>query len=322
MKNRRWKAIAASCLLAATSLPATAQKWPERAVRVVVPFGPGGGTDIIARLVSARLTEEFGQQFIVDNRAGAGGTIGAESVARATPDGYTLIVVSTSYATNAALYKLPYDPVTGIAPVTQLGRTAELLVVHPSVPARTLKELIALARARPGELNYASSGVGGFTHLETELFNQMARVEMTHVPYKGTGLALADLVGGQIHMTFGSAPSTLPFVKQGKVRALGVAASQRLPSAPEVPAIGEIVPGYVAELWYGFWAPAGTPKPVLDQLNQALGRVLASTAVRDRLVNDFDVQPAHTSPEAFAKFIAAEIEKWRRVVRTGNIKLN
>jgi len=322
MKQIEWTAVALTATLAAASAPTQAQKWPEKAVRVVVPFGPGGGTDIIARLVSARLSEELGQQFVVDNRAGAGGTIGAEFAARAVPDGYTIIVVSTSYSTNAALYKLPYDPVTGIAPITQLGRTAELLVVHPSVPARTLPALIALARARPKELNYASSGVGGFTHLETELFNQMAKVEITHVPYKGTGPALADLVGGQIHMTFGSAPSTLPFVRQGKVRALGVASAQRLPSAPDVPAIGEVVPGYAAELWYGMWAPAGTPRAIVDQLNQSVGRVLRTAAVRDRLVADFDLQPAPSTPEAFGKLIEGDIDKWRRVVRAGNIKLN
>lgn len=315
-------AAVAAVLTLGTGIALAQKTWPERPVRVVVPFGPGGGTDIIARLISARMSEEFGQQFVVDNRAGAGGTIGAELVTRAIPDGYTIIMVSTSYATNAALYKLAYDPIKGIAPVSPVGTSAELAVVHPSVPIKSLKELIDYARAKPRTLNYGSSGVGGFTHLETELFNQLAKIEMIHVPYKGTGAALLDVIGGQIQVLFGSAPSTLPYVKQGKLRALGVASAKRLASAPDLPAIGEQVPGYAADLWYGMWAPAGTPRPVIDRLNQSLGRILQLPDVRERLTADISIEPKHTAPEEFARFIAAEIQKWTQVVKTGNIKLD
>lgn len=315
-------AAVAAVLTLGTGIALAQKTWPERPVRVVVPFGPGGGTDIIARLISARMSEEFGQQFVVDNRAGAGGTIGAELVTRAIPDGYTIIMVSTSYATNAALYKLAYDPIKGIAPVSPVGTSAELAVVHPSVPIKSLKELIDYARAKPRTLNYGSSGVGGFTHLETELFNQLAKIEMIHVPYKGTGAALLDVIGGQIQVLFGSAPSTLPYVKQGKLRALGVASAKRLASAPDLPAIGEQVPGYAADLWYGMWAPAGTPRPVIDRLNQSLGRILQLPDVRERLATDISIEPKHTAPEEFARFIAAEIQKWTQVVKAGNIKLD
>jgi tripartite-type tricarboxylate transporter receptor subunit TctC len=301
---------------------AIAQKpWPERSVRMMVPFPPGGGTDIAARIVAARLSDEFGQQFVVDNRAGAGGTIGAEAAVRAPADGYTVIVVSSSYATNAALYKLAYDPVMEISPITPIGTTAELLLVHPSVPVKSIKELINIAHAKPRALNYGSSGVGGFTHLETELFSQMAKVLMVHVPYKGTALALTDVVGGQIQVLFASAPSSLPFVKNGRLRALGVASAKRIASAPDLPAIGEVVPGYSADLWYGVWAPAGTPRAVVDRLNGALGRIVQNPEVRARLAGENGIEPAHSTPEEFGKFIAAEIQKWTRVVKTGNIKL-
>jgi tripartite-type tricarboxylate transporter receptor subunit TctC len=250
--------VAVAAVFALVHGIAMAQKpWPERSVRMIVPFPPGGGTDIAARIVATKLSDEFGQQFVIDNRAGAGGTIGAEAAVRASADGYTVIMVSTSYATNAALYKLPYDPVADIAPVTPVGTTAEVALVHPSLPVKSIKELLSLAHAKPRALTYGSSGVGGFTHLETELFNQLAKIQMLHVPYKGTAFALTDLVGGQIQFLFASAPSSLPFVKSGRLRALGVASAKRLASAPDLPAIGEVVPGYAADLWYGLWAEPG-----------------------------------------------------------------
>ena len=323
MRNTMVTTAALAAALALAQGIAMAQKpWPERSVRMIVPFPPGGGTDIAARLAAARLSEEFGQQFVVDNRAGAGGTIGAEAAVRATPDGYTVIMVSSSYATNAALYKLPYDPVAEIAPITQIGITAELLLVHPSLPVKSIAQLLDLARAHPRALNYGSSGVGGFTHLETELFNQMAKLQMVHVPYKGTGLALTDIVGGQIQVLFASAPSSLPFVKSGRLRALGVASATRIVAAPDVPAIAEVVTGYSADLWYGVWAPAGTPRAVIDQLNQALGRFLRLPEVRARLTKEIGIEPLHSPPEEFGKFIAAEIRKWTLVVKTGNIRID
>jgi len=322
MSTKVWTAVIAAGLALAHAAAMAQKAWPEKTVRVIVPFAPGGGTDIIARIAAARLSDELGQQFVVDNRAGAGGTIGAEAAVRSAPDGYTLALVSSSYATNAALYKLPYDPITGIAPITPLGKTAEVVLVHPSLPVKSIQQLIDLARAKPNALNYGSSGVGGFTHLETELFNQMAKVRMVHVPYKGTGLALTDLAGGQIQVLFASAPSSLPLVKQGRLRALGVASANRISSAPDLPAVGEVVPGYSAELWYGLWAPAGTPRPVIDRLNQSLAKILQSPDVRTRLTSEIGIEPAHSTPEEFGKFIAAEIEKWTKVVKSGNITLN
>jgi tripartite-type tricarboxylate transporter receptor subunit TctC len=322
MRDKTMMTVAMVTLFAVVHGLAIAQKpWPERSVRMIVPFPPGGGTDIAARIVAARLSDEFGQQFVVDNRAGAGGTLGAELAVRATADGYTVIVVSSSYATNAALYKLAYDPVSEISPVTPIGTTAELLLVHPSLPVKSTRELIDLARAKPRALTYGSSGIGGFTHLETELFNQMAKVQMLHVPYKGTAFALTDIVGGQIQVLFASAPSSLPFVKSGRLRALGVASAKRIASAPDVPAIGEVVPGYAADLWYGAWAPAGTPRAVIDRLNQALGRIVQSPEVKARLAGENGIEPAHSTPEEFGKFIAAEIQKWSSVVKAGNIRI-
>jgi tripartite-type tricarboxylate transporter receptor subunit TctC len=323
MKTNVLAAIGIATSLAGThgSVDAQQKLWPEKSVRMIVPFAPGGGTDIIARLMAARLSDELKQQFLVDNRAGAGGTVGAEAAARATPDGYTIVMVSSSYATNAALYKLPYDPVTGVAPVSPVGQTAEILLVHPSLPVKSIKELIDLARTNPNQLNYGSSGVGGFTHLETELFNQMAKVQTVHVPYKGTGLALTDIVAGQIQVLFASAPSSLPFVKQGRLRAIGVASMKRMKVAPDLPAIAEAVPGYSADLWYGVLAPAGTPAPVIERLNQALAKAVQLPEIRDRLAADFGIDAAHSSPQDFSKFIRADIDKWTRVVKNGNIKL-
>jgi tripartite-type tricarboxylate transporter receptor subunit TctC len=324
MNTKTLAAVGIGAALALGQGAAFAQQkpWPEKSVRVIVPFAPGGGTDILARIMAARLSDEFKQQFIVDNRAGAGGTVGAEAAVKATPDGYAIIMVSSSYATNAALYKLPYDPIAGIAPISPVGKTAELLLVHPSLPVKNVKQLIDLARSNPKALNYGSSGVGGFTHLETELFNQMANVQMTHVPYKGTGLALTDIVAGQIQVLFASAPSSLPFAKQGRLRPIGVASAKRMAVAPDLPAMAEAVPGYSAELWYGMWAPLGTARPIVDRLNQALAKIVQLPDVRDKLAADFGIEATHSSPEDFAKFIAADIQKWIRVVKNGNIKLD
>jgi tripartite-type tricarboxylate transporter receptor subunit TctC len=324
MKNgwrRLLRGALALCMLTTLAPAALAQpgKWPEKPVRLVVPFAPGGGTDIVARMIAARLSEEFGQQFVVDNRAGAGGTIGAEIVARATADGYTVAFVSTSYATNPALYKLPYDPIKGIAPIGLLAAGALIVALHPSVKATNLKEFIELVRAKPGALNYGSTGTGGFTHLATELFVQLTRTEMQHVPYKGTGPAMADLLGGQIQLMFASSPASLPQIKAGKLRGIAVTSEKRVPAAPDLPAIAELVPGYDATLWYAMWAPAGTPKEIVSRLNAALGRILKLPDVIDRLRAD-GVEPAHGTPDEFAALLAREIARWARVVKAGNIK--
>ena len=308
----------------AATLPAAhAQtgKWPNKTVRMIVPLAPGGGTDIVARLFAARLTAEFGQQFVSDNRSGAGGTIGAEIAARATPDGYTLVTVPASYAANAALFKLPYDPVKGIAPVTMMTTGPLILTVHPSVPAASLKEFIALARAKPGSIAFGSSGSGSFSHLTAELFRQMSGTDMVHVPYKSAGPALIDLLGGQIQVFFGSGPSTGGHIRAGRLRGLAVTTAKRSPALPDLPAIGEVLPGYSADFWFGMWAPAGTPKSVISALHQALVRILKQPDVLERLRTD-GMDPVGSTPEEFARVIARDIATWSKVVKAGNIKVD
>jgi len=308
----------------AATLPAAHAQtgtWPNKTVRMIVPLAPGGGTDIVARLFAARLTAEFGQQFVSDNRSGAGGTIGAEIAARANPDGYTLVTVPASYAANAALYKLPYDPVKGIAPVTMMTTGPLILTVHPSVPAASLKEFIALARAKPGSIAFGSSGSGSFSHLTAELFRQMSGTDMVHVPYKSAGPALIDLLGGQIQVFFGSGPSTGGHIRAGRLRGLAVTTAKRSPALPDLPAIGEVLPGYSADFWFGMWAPAGTPKSVISALHQALVRILEQPDVLERLRTD-GMDPVGSTPEEFARVIARDIATWSKVVKAGNIKVD
>ncbi|MCC7486957.1 MAG: tripartite tricarboxylate transporter substrate binding protein [Burkholderiales bacterium] len=309
-------------LLAATPAahPQTG-KWPVKPVRTIVPFPPGGATDIVARMIAARLSEEFGQQFIVDNRAGAAGTIGAEVAARANADGYTVIVVGATYAASAALHKLPYDPVNGIAPIAMLAAGPNVLVVHPSLKAANLNEFIALARAKPGSLNFGSGGTGSFSHLAAELFRQMTRTDMVHVPFKGTGPALANVVSGQIQLMFAAAPAAIPQMKAGRLRALAVTTGKRSPVIPDLPAISEQVPGYAAAVWQGMWTAAGTPKEIVSRLNRALAGVLDRPDVRERLRTD-GAEPAHSTPEEFARFIARDIARWSTVVKAGNIRID
>lgn len=310
-------------VLAAAVPAAQAQsgKWPERPVRTVVPFPPGGATDVVARMFAPRLLEELGQQFVIDNRAGAGGTIGAEIVARAHPDGYTFVITAATYATSAALYKMPYDPVKGIAPISMIGAGPIVLIVHPSVKVTNPKEFIALARAKPGALNFGSSGIGSVLHLAGELFRQMTRTDMVHVPYKGDAPAFADLLGGQIQTMFAPAATSLPHIRAGKLRGIAVTTEARSPVMPDLPAISEIVPGYSAITWYGMWGPAGTPREVVLRLNEALGRILKHADVQERLRTD-GVEPAHTTPEEFGRVIAQEIATWSKVVKAGNIKID
>jgi tripartite-type tricarboxylate transporter receptor subunit TctC len=294
-------------------------KWPDRPVRVIVPFAPGGGIDAIARMIAGRLGDEFGQQFVVDNRAGAGGTIGAELGVRAAPDGNTLTMVSASYSANAALYKLPYDPIGGITPISLIAIAPRVLVVHPSVKATNVKELIELARAKPDTLNFGSSGSGSIAHLATELFQQMAKVQMVHVAYKGDAPALTDLLGGQIQVFFGGTLPTLPHVRSGRLRGLGVSTEQRSSAAPELPAIAEVLPGFAALSWFGLWGPARLPREIVTKIDGAIGRYLQLPEVRDRLRAD-GAEPAHSTPQAFAGLISREIDVWTRVVRTGRIQ--
>jgi tripartite-type tricarboxylate transporter receptor subunit TctC len=312
----------ALCAMAALVLSCTVQaqaaRWPEKPVRVIVPFAAGGSTDIIARVLTARLSQDFAQQFVVDNRGGAGGSLGAEIAARANPDGYTLIIVAASYATNAALYKLAYDPVKDIAPVGMLHKGPFVLGVHPSVQAASVKDFIELVRSKPRALNYASSGVGGATHLATEFFRQLAKLDVVHVPYKGDGPAMADLIGGQVQFIMSSVPALVAHLKSGKVRGLGVTTERRFPELPDLPPIAETVPGYEHTSWNGMWAPKGTPREILVRLNESLGKVLRQPDVLERLRTD-GREAAHSTPEEFQRVIARDIAKYAKVIQAGNI---
>ena len=313
------------CVVVATALLATVgtahaqQKYPVRPIRLVVPFAPGGGTDIMARSLAQKLSEAFGQTVVVDNRAGGGGTVGTETVVRANPDGYTMIIVSGSFAANAAVYKLPYDSVNDIAPVALVGETGNVIALPLAVPIKSIQELIAYDKASPGKLNYGSTGTGGFTHLITELFNQLAGTKLTHIPYKGTGPALNDLLGGQIQVLFGSLPSTIPLIKQNRVRGIGVTTPKRSPAIPDIPAIGEAVPGYEAVLWYGFWGPKGLPKNIVTLWNTEIRKALKQPDLQQRLAND-GLEPADSPPERFNEVVKRDVAKWSRVVKTGNIR--
>jgi tripartite-type tricarboxylate transporter receptor subunit TctC len=296
-------------------------KWPTRPVRMIVPFPPGGSTDIIARLIAPHLTEAFGQQFVVDNRSGAGGTIGSEIAARAAPDGYTLAVIPSSYAAAAALYPLSFDPVKGIAPISMIGMGSFILGVNPSVKAGNFKEFIDLLKAKPGALNFASQGTGSTPHLASELLKQMAGVTFTHVPYKGDTPALTDFLGGQIHMMIASGPVFLPHIKSGRVRPLAVTGAKRYFVAPELPAIAESYPGFYASGWNGLIAPAGTPRDVINRLNRSVAAFLKRPDIQERLRND-GRETIPTTPEETAQMLASEIATWRKVVQVANIRLN
>ena len=298
-----------------------AGRWPDKPVRVIVPFPPGGTTDVVARTFAPKLAEEYGQQFVVDNRGGAGGAIGAEIAARANPDGYTLIVVTSSYAANAVMYKLPYDPVKGIAPVSMISVLPFILAVHPSVKAGNLKAFIELARAQPGALNFGSPGTGSTPHLAGELFQQLTQTRWTHVAYKGDGPALTDLIGGQIQTVIATELVLGAQIKAGKVRALAVTTAKRPPTLPDLPAIGELVPGYAVDGWAGLWVPAGTPATIVSRLNQSVARILKLPDVQERL-RAGGAEAVPSTPEGFARVIAQDIATWSTVVKTGNIKVN
>ena len=315
----RYGILFCTAALAASSTIACAQKYPDKSLRMIVPFAPGGGTDIVARRIAQKLTEGLGQQVVVDNRGGAGGVLGADLAARAAPDGYTIILVSGSYAVNPSLYKLSFDPVDGISPIGLVGMSADLLAVYPGVPVKTTQELIALAKASPGKLNYGSTGVGGFTHLATELFKMMTNTDMVHVPYKGTGPAMADLLGGQVQLLMGGIASELPFVRSGRLNGLGVTPPKRLPGVPDIPAIAETVPGYEAVLWYGVWGPPKLPREIVTRISDELKKIVAIPATREQLSQE-GVDAEYMAPEEFRKFLRAEIAKWAKVVKAAGVK--
>ncbi|MEK6591939.1 MAG: tripartite tricarboxylate transporter substrate binding protein [Pseudomonadota bacterium] len=321
MRNLRLAACAAALAIACFSGSALAQKYPNKPVRMLVPFAPGGGTDIMARIIAQKMSEALGQSVIVDNRAGGGGTIGAETAARAAPDGYTLIMVSGSYGTNAALYKLPYDPVRDIQAIALLGETGFVVALHPTVPIKNIKEMIAYNKANPGKLNYASTGTGGITHLATELFDLMAGTKMTHIPYKGTGPALNDLLGGQVQLIFGSTPATLPHVKSGRLRGIAVTTGKRIAPLPDVATVGETVPGYNAVLWYGLWGPKGLPKDIVNLWNTEVAKILQTDEMKKRLAGDA-LEGGGGPPDQFLNILKRDVEKWKKVVKEAKITVS
>jgi len=298
-----------------------AQNYPVKSVRIVVPFAPGGPNDILARVIAQKLTESWGQQVLVENRAGGGTVIGTELVAKSPPDGYNLLMVSTSHTTNPTLLgKLPFDTVRDLAPVIKVAYSSNVILAHPSAPARSVKELIALARSRPGQVTYGSGGNGTSTHLSGELLSQMGGVRMIHVPYKGAGPANIALISGQITWMFGNAIPSVPLIKSGRLRALAVTGTQRTPALPDVPTVADTLPGFEANSWYGISVQGGTQKDVIAKLNQDIGRVLNSSDMRSRLAAE-GAEAGGGSPEQFAAFFRAEIDKWAKVIKAAGIKL-
>jgi len=314
--------VAMPCAWPQARPPGDAAGYPAKPIRIVSPFAAGGSTDTLARLIGPKLTESWGQPVVVDNRPGAGGTIAAEIVAKAPPDGHTLLLTSVSaHAINPALRaRLPYDPMKDFAPVTQLASGNNVLVVHPSLPVKTVKELIVLARARPGQLTFASGGVGTPAHLAGELFKSIAKVDLVHVPYKGGAPAAIALMSGEASLTFGSILSVLPQVKARRLKALAVTRASRSSALPDLPTVAEAgVPGFELNSWYGIVAPGGTPREIVSKLNGAIVRAIKSGEVRERLESE-GIEPAGTSSEEFARYIEAEIRKWSEVVRRAGIK--
>lgn len=303
-------------LLGAVPRAARAEAWPDRPVRIVVPFAPGGATDIVGRLIGAELSKAFGQPFVVENRPGGGGNIGSDLVAKAAPDGYTLLLgAAGNIAINPGLFpNMPYDPVKDLAPISLICETMNVLVVHPGVPARSVQELIALAKAQPGALSFASSGNGGTTHLAGEMFKAMTGTDMVHVPYRGSAPAMTDLLSGTVQLMFDNLPSALPHVREGRLRALAVTGATRSPAMPDLPTMAEAgVAGYEATSWFGLFAPAGTPAALVDRLADAVAAAVRHDDVQAR-IRALGAEPITNRPAAFAAMVRAEVAKWRGVI--------
>ena len=324
MKTHLLAAIAMSVAALLGNPAAHGQTYPAKPVRLIVPFTPGGGTDIVARIVAQKLTDKFRQQVFVDNRPGAAGTVGADLTVKSAPDGHTMLVGSTSeVGIGSSLHtKLPYDTLRDLAPVTPLASTPMVLVVHPSIPVKTAKELVAFTLARPGQLNYVSAGTGTGNHMSGELFRYLTKVDIVHVAYKGAGPALADLVGGQVHLMFSTLPAAAPFVNAGRLKALAVSSAQRAPSMPEIPTMAESgVPGYEVVYWYGFFAPAATPKDVLARIHAATAEVLRLPDVVANFAKQ-GLDPIKQTQAQFAAFVKADIEKWAVVVKASGAEID
>ena len=319
MKGISWlAALAAAALLAPV---ATAQNYPARAVRLIVHSSPGGSSDILGRLVAQRLTESLGQQVVVENRAGASGMIGVDAAVKSPPDGYTILITQTSLAINPAIFaKIPYNALRDLAPITQIVDGPNVLTVHPSVPAKSVKQLIALAKSRPAGLIIGSPGQGTSPHLSAELFNAMAGVKIDQAQFKGAGLAIVSLLSGEVSVMFPTTPTVIGYLKAERLRALGVTTAKRTQALPEVPTISEAgLPGYESTQWFGILAPAGTPRPIVDRLNQEIVRIMQTPAIKERL-NGQGMEVVTGTPEQFGAHIKAETEKWAKVIKSMGLK--
>ena len=312
------KVLMATAMLFATG--AQAQDYPSKAVRMVVPFAPGGSNDIVGRILASHLSERTGKQFVIDNRGGAGGMVGTEMVSKSPPDGYTLLVISVAFPMNAAIYKLPYDPAKAFTPVVLLATGTNGLAVHPTLPVKNVKELVALAKARPNQLQYSSAGIGTFQHLSSEMFKSMAGVNILHVPYKGGGPATIDLIAGQVQMSIGSLIVILPHLRNNKIRIIATGGLKRASALPDIPTIDESgVRGYEANNWWGVMAPVGVPDAIVRKLNTDSNAVMGLPDTRKRLSGE-GAESLNLTPDQFAKHITAEIAKWGKVTRDAGIK--
>jgi tripartite-type tricarboxylate transporter receptor subunit TctC len=316
----------ASLLLACTAAGgALAQTYPVKAIRMIVGFPPGGGTDVMARLVAPKMSEAWGQQVVIDNRAGATGIIGTDLVAKAAPDGYTLLMghVATNAIAASLFARLPFDPARDFAPITRVSSVPHLLVVHPSLDVHTVKDLIALAKAKPGQIAFPSAGNGSTPHLAGEIFKTMTGVNLVHVPYKGSGQSVQDLLGGQVQVAFDTTPTVLQYVKTGRLRPIGVSTLKRLASLPEVPTVDESgVPGYEVTTWYGLFAPAGTPPAIVRKVFAEVARIVRLPDIKERLDGLGTDETTNTSPEEFAALVKTDIEKYAKVVKTAGLRID
>jgi len=319
-KFRSLLLTAAGLLLALTTMAAAQSNYPDRPVRLIIPFPPGGSNDIVGRAIATQMAERLGKQVIVDNRSGAGGVVGTEAASHAPPDGYTILVISIAHSVNPWLYKLPYDPIKAFTPIGLMATGTNVVTVHPSLPVNSIKELIAMAKEKPGELSYASAGIGTFQHLSAELFKLEAKIDLLHVPFRGGGPAMVDVLGGHNKIMFSSLVQAVPHIKTGKLRALGVGGKERIPALPDVPTVAESgVPGYEALNWWGLLAPAGTPPDIIAHLHKALSEAQDAPAIQEQFARE-GATTRKMSSEEFGKFIVAEMEKWERVVKQSGIK--
>ncbi len=320
MRKTLGACAALSALMLVGGAAIAADAWPTRPIRLIVPFPPGGSNDIVGRVIGQQLGERLGKPVVIDNRGGAGGMIGTETAVHAHPDGHTLLIISVAYAYNPSLYKLNFDPVRAVAPVAQLGTGPNSLVIHPSVPANSVKELIALAKARPGALNYATAGIGSFQHMSSEMFRLMAGINIVHIPFKGGGPAMLAVMAGQSQISIGSLLQTLPHIRSGKLKALATGGAKRSPALPDVPTVAEAgVPGYEANNWWGIVAPAATPPAVVKRINTEVAAILATPETQKWFLSEGGEAVSRT-PDEFRKWILSEMAKWGKVVKQAGIK--